>query len=135
MHEASIVHELIALAGRSCPPGGLVMALDVRVGLLTGVSPDAMAFYFEALREDTLGSQAQLRVRLEPLRANCADCGNSCTMMELDWTCPFCGVTLLRFENGDELDLVSLEVDDGGADHDRAEDPEEEPGRGGGQPG
>jgi hydrogenase nickel incorporation protein HypA/HybF len=126
VHEASIVEELIALARRQTPPGCKVLSVRVTVGLLTGVSPDAMRFYFEALREDTLGPQAELDVRLVPLRGRCAACQHTFVSEKAVWTCPTCDEPFLTLENGDELDLASLVVDDGEPDHDRAEDPQEE---------
>ena len=126
MHEASIVQSLIALAAQKAPPGRRVLEVQVALGLLTSISPDAMQFYFEALRDDSLGPQAELRVRLEPLRGRCAACGAAANLQEASWLCPACGEPRLVFENGDELDLVGLVVDDANPDHDRAEDPREE---------
>ena len=87
MHEAAIVQELITLAQQKAPPGSLVLEVHASVGRLTGVSPDAMQFYFEVLREEALGPQATLHVRLEPLRARCSACGRS---HELRRKRPFC---------------------------------------------
>jgi hydrogenase nickel incorporation protein HypA/HybF len=126
MHEAAIVQELITLARQKAPPGSLVLEVHASVGRLTGVSPDAMQFYFEVLREEALGPQAVLHVRLEPLRARCSTCEQSHELLEAAFLCPACGQPTLVFENGDELDLRSLVVDDGEPDHDRAEDPQEE---------
>jgi hydrogenase nickel incorporation protein HypA/HybF len=126
VHEAAIVRELIGLAAERRPAGSRVTEVHVSVGLLTGVSPDAMQFYFEALGEDVLGGQARLEVRLEPLRAVCGACGLRAVLDEVLWACGACGAAALTFENGDELDLTSLVVDDGEPDHDRAEDPQEE---------
>lgn len=126
MHEASIVQELMAMAGRQTPPGSRVLEVHVSIGLLTGVSPDAMRFYFEALRDDSLGPGAELHTRLEPLRGRCRACGRGLVLEEVRWDCPACGAPSLEFENGNELDLTSLVVDDGEPDHDRAEDPQEE---------
>lgn len=134
VHEASIVEELIALAERHAPPGSRVLSVQVTVGLLTGVSPDAMRFYFEALRDDTLGPQAELDVRLVPLRGRCSACQRTFVSEEAIWTCPACNEPFLSLENGDELDLTSLVVDDGEPDHDRAEDPQEERRRRPGEP-
>jgi hydrogenase nickel incorporation protein HypA/HybF len=126
VHEASIVEELIALARSHAPAGSRVLSLQVTVGLLTGVSPDAMRFYFEALRSDTLGPQAELEVRLAPLRGHCSACQRPFVSEEAIWTCPACDEPFLSLENGDELDLASLVVDDGEPNHDRTEDPQEE---------
>jgi hydrogenase nickel incorporation protein HypA/HybF len=126
VHEASIVRELMEMAERQAPAGTRVLEVHVSVGLLTGVSPDAMQFYFETLREDSLGSGAELHARLEPLRGRCPVCGLGVILEEVRWECPACGAPSLNFENGNELDLTSLVVDDGEPDHDRAEDPQEE---------
>jgi hydrogenase nickel incorporation protein HypA/HybF len=126
MHEASIVQELIATVVARTPPGAQVLEVRVRVGLLTGVSPDAMAFYFEALAPASLGERARLAARLEPLRGRCSACGHAFGADEAVWLCPACDAPTLVFENGDELDLDALVIDDARPDHDRAEDPQEE---------
>lgn len=118
MHELSIVRELIRLAAEAAPPGSRVVEVHASVGRLTSISPDAMQFYFEALRDEFLGAQAVLHVRLPPLQGRCRDCGEAVTREEPDWLCPRCGQPTLAFENGDELFLDSVAVDDGEPDHD-----------------
>lgn len=113
MHEASIVESLIGLVAESVPAGSRVRRVDVQVGLLTGVSPDSMQFYFEILRDGTACAQAELAVTLEPLQARCGGCGARHSLEEISWLCPACGAAALSFENGDELHVRSVEVDDG----------------------
>ena len=126
MHEASITAELIDLAVRARPRGARVREVRVAVGLLTGVSPECLSFYFEALAPERLGEDARLEARLVPLRARCARCGKGCELPALAWTCPACEAPALRFENGDELLLESLVIDDDEHCHDRAEGPRPE---------
>jgi len=111
MHEASIVREILATAAERAA-GARVMEVCVEVGRLSGVSPDALAFYFEILRGDTLGTQARLTVDLVPLQARCSDCGRNTELEDLAWTCPLCAGTL-RFDGGAELELKSLVVEHG----------------------
>jgi hydrogenase nickel incorporation protein HypA/HybF len=125
VHEASIVEELMATALRHAA-GRRILDVQVRVGLLTGVSPDAMQFYFEAVREESLGAQAILSVVMAPLCARCTACQERFELAEVAWSCPRCGEAALEFDNGSELDLLSLTLDDDPADHPRAEDPQEE---------
>jgi len=125
VHEASIVRELVRLAAEAAPPGRVVREVQVAVGRLTGVSPDALQFYFEVLREGALGPQARLVVRVPLLQARCPACASVSELAEAAWSCPRCGATLV-LDNGGELDLEGLAVDDDDADHDRAEDPQEE---------
>ncbi len=122
MHEASIVESLLDLVSQNVPGHDRVRRIDVRVGLLTGVSPDSMRFYFELLREGTVCAEAELAVSLEPLLARCQDCGADHSFNEAVWACPACGIGSLSFRNGDELHLSSIEVENGEGIHAGAED-------------
>jgi hydrogenase nickel incorporation protein HypA/HybF len=113
MHEASIVESLIDLVRQNVPDVTRVRRVEARVGRLTGVSPDAMQFYFEVMREEVLSPQAELAVILEPLRAHCGACGADHSLTDPAWLCPGCGAQALAFQNGDELFLSSIEVEDG----------------------
>ncbi len=117
MHEASIVESLIGVVAESVPPGSRVRRVDVQVGLLTGVSPDSMQLYFELMREGTVCAEAALNVVLEPLGARCEACGAEHTLDELVWLCPACGAQALKFRNGEELHVRSVEVEDGESLH------------------
>jgi len=118
MHEASIVESLIDLVRQNVPDPSLVRRVDVCVGLLSGVSPDAMRFYFDLMRDDALNPRAELVVSLEPLQARCESCGASHSLNEALWICPACGAGSLALLNGDELHLRSVEVEDGEGIHD-----------------
>ncbi len=126
MHEASIVGSLLSMVGGLVPAHQRVQHIHVRVGGFTGVSPDAMQFYFEVLRDNTVGRQAGLTVLLEPLRAKCHECGQEAQFREPQWTCPRCGNPSLFYLNGTELDLVAVAVEDDGNYPDRKEDSCEE---------
>jgi hydrogenase nickel incorporation protein HypA/HybF len=108
VHEASIVEGLLRLAAAHVPDPGTLRRVHVRIGALTGVSPDCMRFYFDAMTD----GRAELEVVLEPLRAACSACGSHSTHGEAVWVCPACSAPALEFENGLELDLVAIEIDE-----------------------
>jgi len=123
VHEASIVEGVLRLVVENAPARSRVARVHVRVGGFAGVSPEALQFYFSALREDRIGAQAELLIEREPLRAKCAACLHSWTFEEPQWLCPGCGASRLDYENGMALDLVAIEVEDAGNNPDRPEDP------------
>lgn len=133
MHEGSIVESLLALVKERVGERSRVRRIHVRVGCFTGVSPDAMQFYFEAMREESVGRQAELAIVLEPLRSFCPCCGGRFCLAEVQWSCPSCGAAGLIYENGNELDLVAVEVEDGSDDTDAGENPRQERGAGPGE--
>jgi hydrogenase nickel incorporation protein HypA/HybF len=108
VHEASIVEGLLSLAASHVPDRGTLRRVHVRIGVLTGVSPDCMHFYFDAMKD----GHAELEVVLEPLHATCSACGSQSTHSEAVWVCPACSARALEFENGLELDLVAIEIDE-----------------------
>jgi len=117
MHESSIVDSLLSSVLEYVKPGERVRRIDVRVGVLSGVSPGAMQFYFEILREGTAAAEAELHISMEPLHVRCQTCGGTSDLPEIELECPVCGKPSLEYMNGDELDIVSLEVDDGVGHH------------------
>jgi hydrogenase nickel incorporation protein HypA/HybF len=127
MHEASIVESLLCLVKERVGERSRIRRIHVRVGCFTGVSPDAMQFYFEAMREDSVGRDAELTVLLEPLRALCPCCGGRFAFPDVQWSCPSCGGGLV-YENGNELDLVAVEVEDDSDHPDAGENPRQERG-------
>lgn len=133
MHEASIVESLLSLVKERVGERSRVRRIHVRVGCFTGVSPDAMQFYFEAMREESLGGDAELAIVLEPLRAFCPSCGGRFSFPEVEWICPSCGAAGLAYENGNELDLVAVEVEDDSDHSDAGENPGQERGAGPGE--
>ena len=118
VHEATILHSLIRVAAAHVPEGAVLRRLHVRVGALTGVSPDSMHFYFDVMRP----GRAELEVTLEPLHASCEMCGIQATLTHPLAACPSCSAPGLTYENGLELDLIAIEVADAVDDTDRTED-------------
>jgi hydrogenase nickel incorporation protein HypA/HybF len=94
-------------------PGRHVCKVGVRIGELAGVDPEAMRFCFEALVRDTDLEPLELEIDFRPRRHQCQLCGNFFAARIDDFACPKCGETESRFVEGDELELVYLEVEDG----------------------
>jgi Zn finger protein HypA/HybF involved in hydrogenase expression len=122
LHEASIVERLLGMATAHVPEGAVLRRVHVRIGALTGLSPDSMRFYFDAM----CPAGAALDVTVEPLRAACPSCARRMTVSELGAPCPECSAPGLQYENGLELDLVAIEVAHADDDQDRGEDPRQE---------
>jgi hydrogenase nickel incorporation protein HypA/HybF len=112
MHEASIVHSLLQQVAEHAPVDTNVMSVQVRVGRLTGISPDALRFYFEALRGESIGEQCKLLVAQPPLRARCEACHREQEFTDWEWECAMCKSGPLVYLNGSELELEAIEVED-----------------------
>lgn len=87
-----------------------IVSMKLRIGALSGVVPDALAFAFDLTTQGTMAAGARFDYEVTPVR--CA-CPNGCPDFEppaFVYECPVCGAFSSRILQGRELDLVQLEV-------------------------
>jgi hydrogenase nickel incorporation protein HypA/HybF len=108
MHELSITQSLIeAVLDRIGERK--VTAVNVRVGPLSGVLPDAMRFCFDVASAGTSLAGAQLLIDEPQGRARCRSCRDEFELADLILLCP-CGSADVEVLSGRELTLMSVEV-------------------------
>lgn len=121
MHEAGIAVNLIEAvqqrlaAEPGVPPHALpsrVSVIHVRVGELSGVSPDALDFAFECLSAGTPLAGAKLAFEAVPLVVVCDDCGQRSAVEDLVFRCGVCGSERTRIVSGRELEVRTVELVD-----------------------
>ncbi len=114
MHEigiaSSIIQSIEAEALRR--PEARFTAVGVRIGELSNVDRDALAFAFEALTRETPLEHMRLEIEWCPRRQKCLACGEEFVVQELELTCPKCGETRSTFISGTELDIAYLELEE-----------------------
>ena len=95
---------------RHVPAGGVLRSVHVRAGALQMIETDAMNAAWGAITEETAHAGAVLDLEvLEPHRV-CPECGRDWVGGELVEAC-VCGCSGVRWIDGEELTLVSMEVD------------------------
>ena len=90
--------------------------LGLRIGALSSVVPDALEFAFEALKKDTVASEAVLDVEFVPLRLYCSACDVEFEPERYEYACARCGNLETQIRAGRELDVMFVEVSTEGAD-------------------
>ena len=111
VHEFSIAEALATQVLRHAPARGVVREVEIRVGALRGLEPEAMNMSWEAVTHDTALAGSVLRMDLRPWTLTCPACGRA-------WESPVpfaeceCGETSPRPTASDELDLISMTVDE-----------------------
>jgi hydrogenase nickel incorporation protein HypA/HybF len=112
MHEASIMQSVFDIAFAQVPDETTtrVARLRLRVGALAGVGPEALAFAFEAMKPDTPAAQAILEIERAPARLLCHHCGRDFEPSNFPAPCPSCGSWAADICQGQELDLVYVEL-------------------------
>jgi hydrogenase nickel incorporation protein HypA/HybF len=111
MHELSLAAAIVEIAERHAA-GRPVSRVDVRVGRLRQVVPDALTFGFEVLVQDTPLQGARLELQMVPAVGRCRACGVETTFEQFPLLCGGCGSMDLEIVSGDELIVTSLEVEE-----------------------
>lgn len=110
MHELSIAEALLEQVCRHTPAGAKVRSVTVRVGPLRGIEPDAMRMGWNAVIPGTVCHSAELCLEMLPWQLSCPQCRRRWSSDELYVLCE-CGCAMPHPVGGNELDLMSLDVD------------------------
>jgi hydrogenase nickel incorporation protein HypA/HybF len=110
VHELSICDSIARTAVRHAG-GRRVRSVRLQVGALRQVVPDTLAFCWTVAATDPLLAGSVLDVELVPAEVECRQCGARSALSRFVISCPDCEgpVTVVA---GEELLVVSLEVDD-----------------------
>lgn len=114
MHELSIAQALIEQANACAAAQGAarVLTLNLRIGRLSGIAQQALLFSFELVAEDTLCAGARLAIEEVPIRVMCPQCKEAKVLSEsYCFICPDCQSPTAELLSGQELELVSIEID------------------------
>jgi hydrogenase nickel incorporation protein HypA/HybF len=112
MHELSIAVNIVELATDEAKKANAkkVLKLELDIGRLSGVLPEALEFAMEEAIKGSLLEKAAIAYNYIPAVGNCPDCCNEFDTDDYFKICPFCNSTNTFFIKGKELNIRSLEV-------------------------
>ena len=112
MHELSIMQSALEQALEQARLAGArrVHEIRLRVGVLSGVVPEALQMGFEALSAGTIAEKATLKIDTVPARFWCGTCQDEFTSETFYAECPTCQRISPELRAGRELELASLEI-------------------------
>jgi hydrogenase nickel incorporation protein HypA/HybF len=89
-----------------------VARIGLRVGVLSGVDPEALRFAFEAILPGTLAEGAMLDIETVAAIAHCGHCGRDFPAAAADacGLCATCEQPTTCFTAGRELEFTRLEI-------------------------
>ena len=111
MHELALADTIVTIA-RDHARGRRVTSVDVRIGRLRQVVPDALEFAFELVAAGTNVEGATLEVEHVPARVACSRCETESEASDFPLACAICGCLDLTVIGGDELLVESLELEE-----------------------
>ena len=111
MHEMSITQGIIDICEQHAG-GRRVLSIDVEIGELSSVVPDAVEFCFEACSRGTLLQGARINIIRIPGRGQCLDCDADTPLTALFDACQRCGGYRVKVVSGEEMRVREIEVDE-----------------------
>ncbi len=114
MHELAIANSIMNTVAQEAETRNLktVKAIGLKIGVLTDVVPEALEFGFSAITAGTALEGTRLEIMSIPVKGRCRKCGDSFGVNGLVFVCPDCGAGDIIVEQGQELDIAYIEVDD-----------------------
>jgi hydrogenase nickel incorporation protein HypA/HybF len=111
MHELAIAESVVRIA---CDHAGgrRVTKVELKVGHLRQVVPDALAFAFELVAQGTAAEGADLEIEEVPAGGRCRECGTETVMSGFPLQCEGCGSLDVELERGEELLVDALELEE-----------------------
>jgi len=114
MHESSLAINIVDIAREQCRERGCksVDSVTVRLGKASGVLPESLEFAFNALKENTIASNAKLVFEIVPVGGICQSCKKEFESHDAPYVlaCPHCGSTTFEINKGREMEIVSMEI-------------------------
>ena len=113
MHEMSIAEGIldIALSTMKDNDGTVVHRIQLDLGMMSGVEPDALLFCFDALTKNTAAEGASLDIHTIPIEGRCIDCDMVFPVQDYVFKCPHCGGPTINSIRGRELQVTSIDMD------------------------
>ena len=109
MHELSIAQNIVLLTSEAAK-GRRILQVNIEIGAMSGVLPDAVAFSFDIVAEGTVAQGAVLNIQEISAVARCDECAREFQISALITPC-VCGSTRQTLLQGDELKILNIELE------------------------
>jgi hydrogenase nickel incorporation protein HypA/HybF len=111
MHELSIADAVVQIVSRHANERR-VTRVELKVGHLRQVVPDALEFAFGLVAEGTPAEGAELEMEEVPADVRCRACGAESRLAAFPAHCAPCGSLDVEVTGGDELLVEAIELEE-----------------------
>lgn len=113
MHELSIATQIVeSVSDAVAAQPATVAAVNVRVGAMSGVIPEALQFAWDVAAGGTRLDGSALHIEEVAAAVWCEACDAEREIPGYIMRCPVCGASTPRLVRGKELDILSVELTD-----------------------
>lgn len=115
MHELSIACSIVETVEEYLPTeNSRALKIFLKIGKMSGVVKDALLFSFDIATQDTRAAGAALEIEEVPVIVHCDLCGTDSELGNPPiFRCAGCGANTANILQGREMEIVSIEIEDG----------------------
>ncbi|MEA1956518.1 MAG: hydrogenase maturation nickel metallochaperone HypA [Campylobacterota bacterium] len=112
MHEYSIVQSLIESCEEYAKQNDAtkVTKVVVKIGVMSGVEPHLLKEAFETFKEDTICNGCEFVMNIQKVKIFCNSCKVESELQKNEYLCPRCKKADLKIIDGEDMFLMSLEL-------------------------
>lgn len=113
MHEMSLAEGIRQIVEDAARAQGFrrVKTVVLEIGALSAVEPEALAFCFDAVMQDSIADGARLQMERLPGQGWCMQCACNVPISALYDPCPQCGSYQVQPTGGTEMRVKELEIE------------------------
>jgi len=113
MHELPVTKSILNICEEEVKKHGMekVLAVNIRVGELTGLVPSGIEYYFDIIAKGTVAQGAKINIKKIPINIECKDCGESFECKKGIYNCINCSSHNIKITGGREFLIDTLEMD------------------------
>ena len=113
MHEYSIVQSLLDSCEENARDNNAnkVTKVVVKIGVMSGVEPDLLKTAFDTFKEASICKNAEFVINIQPVIIKCSSCNEESILLKNEYNCPKCHCTELDVLDGEDMFLMSLEME------------------------
>ena len=113
MHEYSIVQALLTQCEDIARDNEAekITKIVTKIGKMSGVEPHLLEIAFNTFKEKTVCDGADFVMNVQPLVIECKACGEVTELGEILYKCPKCESLDVKVIDGEEMYLMTLEME------------------------
>lgn len=113
MHEMALTDKILKIALTEAERNGAqkVNKVKIRIGELSGIIEDCVAYYFQLIARDTIAADAKLEFNICKATLFCPNCEREFEKKPRDFNCPICGGLSRLTGAGRECFVDNIEVE------------------------
>jgi len=113
MHEYSVVQALLEQIEDIAQQNEAtkVSKIIVKIGVMSGIEAHLLEIAFNTFKEKTICDGAEFVMNIQPLKIRCNSCLSESELEKIHYCCPECGSTDVEVIDGEDMFLMSLEME------------------------